>query len=561
VDIDARIAMATVEEIRRDVLPRGTRILAGQRPLGAEVARVVALRSRPPGLPELHGGELILISMKNLRLLDPDLSLSRVIESVASAAAAVAIAGPIEEGAVEAARRAAVPLLELPAVTEMKGLEHEIGRHILEMRTEWYAFRHSVLHDLTQLAATGQGLEAIARRMADLTDCAVVIRAPSAPAPIVVVPARVVDWDMLSLDSFAAGDHLIPEWNRTHAVTSVSGHPARARSTEKHRLTRTVGLPAHGDVSIVGTSEMLTKKCDVVLEAGLSAVTIELSRLEAAESAARRLGGDLLSELIRSELVSGALGNRALRSGYDLRATWIAVSVQPSPIAGASRDPVETQSGLALDSLRSHLERRLKEIAHQGVIHDEDDCLTIFCRLATADEMGGARRSALDLCLEAIRSSRFGSLAAGVSRGHSGSSAFHAAFHESTEALRLGRQLQPNHAVTHFSELGVHRLLLGLNKQQQLREYHDEMLEAIEAYDRARNSWLIETLGEWLDGPSINEVAKRMNLHRNTLSYRLRRIAEISGHDLEDPETRFALRLALRIRQVLAASPETRLGS
>jgi hypothetical protein len=35
-------------------------------------------------------------------------------------------------------------------------------------------------------------------------------------------------------------------------------------------------------------------------------------------------------------------------------------------------------------------------------------------------------------------------------------------------------------------------------------------------------------------------------LHRSTLRYRLQRIREMSGHDLDDPDTRFNLQLATR---------------
>ena len=44
-------------------------------------------------------------------------------------------------------------------------------------------------------------------------------------------------------------------------------------------------------------------------------------------------------------------------------------------------------------------------------------------------------------------------------------------------------------------------------------------------------------------------------IHRNTLIYRLERIQELlGGVDLEDPETRLNLQLALKIRGALGSS-------
>lgn len=41
-------------------------------------------------------------------------------------------------------------------------------------------------------------------------------------------------------------------------------------------------------------------------------------------------------------------------------------------------------------------------------------------------------------------------------------------------------------------------------------------------------------------------TAKTLSLHRSTLRYRLQRIRDMSGHDLNDPDTRFNLQLATR---------------
>jgi DNA-binding PucR family transcriptional regulator len=42
-------------------------------------------------------------------------------------------------------------------------------------------------------------------------------------------------------------------------------------------------------------------------------------------------------------------------------------------------------------------------------------------------------------------------------------------------------------------------------------------------------------------------------IHRNTLTYRLDRIASVSRLDLDNPDIRLAVQLALRIHRMLAA--------
>jgi DNA-binding PucR family transcriptional regulator len=54
-------------------------------------------------------------------------------------------------------------------------------------------------------------------------------------------------------------------------------------------------------------------------------------------------------------------------------------------------------------------------------------------------------------------------------------------------------------------------------------------------------------------GGSHTRAAQKLNLHRSTLKYRIRRIHEISGHDLGDPEVAFDLALATRAWAILRA--------
>ncbi|WP_424935211.1 MULTISPECIES: helix-turn-helix domain-containing protein, partial [Bacteria] len=61
----------------------------------------------------------------------------------------------------------------------------------------------------------------------------------------------------------------------------------------------------------------------------------------------------------------------------------------------------------------------------------------------------------------------------------------------------------------------------------------------------------METLKSWLD--SFGDVATasaRVFTHPNTFRYRLRRLSEISGLDLTDPDARFSAMVQLRLLDV-----------
>ncbi|ONI82977.1 PucR family transcriptional regulator [Actinosynnema sp. ALI-1.44] len=68
------------------------------------------------------------------------------------------------------------------------------------------------------------------------------------------------------------------------------------------------------------------------------------------------------------------------------------------------------------------------------------------------------------------------------------------------------------------------------------------------AYDDKHKTNLVETLRAWLDAfGDVIAAAAAVHVHPNTFRYRLRRLTEISGIDLADPDARFAAMLQLRV--------------
>ena len=67
-------------------------------------------------------------------------------------------------------------------------------------------------------------------------------------------------------------------------------------------------------------------------------------------------------------------------------------------------------------------------------------------------------------------------------------------------------------------------------------------------YDRGHRSDLTATLAAWLDAAGdVTAAAAAVHVHVNTFRYRLRRITEVGGIDLDDADSRFAAMLQLRL--------------
>ena len=103
-----------------------------------------------------------------------------------------------------------------------------------------------------------------------------------------------------------------------------------------------------------------------------------------------------------------------------------------------------------------------------------------------------------------------------------------------------------------MSDLGLYRLLYHLRGMQELRAFYNQTLGPLAAYDRRTGGDLLATLEAYFASrANLSETARRLNLHRNSLLYRVQRIEETGQVDLQDPEALLALQVALKARHLL----------
>jgi len=96
------------------------------------------------------------------------------------------------------------------------------------------------------------------------------------------------------------------------------------------------------------------------------------------------------------------------------------------------------------------------------------------------------------------------------------------------------------------AELASHRLLLALQDADLRRTFADALLGAVGEYDARKKTNLVHTLNLFLaNGGHWQRTAHSLNIHVNTLRYRLACIERLTGRDLNSMETRVDFFLAL----------------
>jgi len=113
----------------------------------------------------------------------------------------------------------------------------------------------------------------------------------------------------------------------------------------------------------------------------------------------------------------------------------------------------------------------------------------------------------------------------------------------------------PSSAVGHpaapvllFDSLGVYRMLSSVTDPAGIEAFMNEQLGTLLDYDKRHRSDLLATLAQYFDsGCNIDQAAAVLSIHRSTLKYRLKRVRELLGQDLNDGSTRLDLHLATRV--------------
>jgi purine catabolism regulator len=101
------------------------------------------------------------------------------------------------------------------------------------------------------------------------------------------------------------------------------------------------------------------------------------------------------------------------------------------------------------------------------------------------------------------------------------------------------------------NDLGLYEILYPLWGSPALALFESVLLGELEAYDRRRKAELVNTLDAYLSaGGALSEAAASLGIHRNTLSYRLQRIGELTGRDLGQSHERLLLQVALLARRM-----------
>lgn len=104
-----------------------------------------------------------------------------------------------------------------------------------------------------------------------------------------------------------------------------------------------------------------------------------------------------------------------------------------------------------------------------------------------------------------------------------------------------------------YESLGFYKVLFNVSNRKELESFRSEVLGPLNEYDKRHGGELLPTLTAFLeDTENLSIVADKLHIHRNTLRYRLQKVAEITGRNLGDTQDRMQLFFATIVDKYLS---------
>jgi sugar diacid utilization regulator/GAF domain-containing protein len=287
------------------------------------------------------------------------------------------------------------------------------------------------------------------------------------------------------------------------------------------------------------------------LEHGSTVLAVELSKERAAAEVERRLRGDLVEEVLAGGLEADEaerVARQAERLGHRLpQRAWVVV-LEP--------DDDQTEAALSARGQQDRLDAALS-----GLLRSRMPGALTLVRSASAvflvpdelaPDLAAVEKLAAQVLTAATPVMKPGSASVGIGNLANGVGELARSHLEARQSLRLTRRAGGRGRVASYRSLGAFRLLLEVQSPEALSRFVSELLGPLQQYAQSRDTPLLETLEALSAARWIRRAAARnLGIHINSMTYRVERIEALTGLQLDDPETRVAISIALRARAML----------
>lgn len=408
---------------------------------------------------------------------------------------------------------------------------------------------------LTQLVLNNQGIPAIAATLARVVHHPVIVQDQFyqviATSDITGAPTELapISRDVLAIYSSAQHDH------SSRASFELQAMPKRGIDHPRSVAPILSGRQLLGYISLE-LDELPTPPLTArALAQAATVVALEMVKGRLAHEVGLRQRRGFADDLLTGRFDDSAqMRERGRYLGHDLRGPFQVVVFDIDQFGHYVAE--KSLSDSEIDSLRRRFFEALSRIAEayspHAIVAGRYDQLALI--LSAIDEHG---QQTMERAISAVEHACRQvlpdlTISAGVGKPYPNLGQIPTSYTEASRALQVIRRLNARGKTITYADLGITRLLFQVENPAELLEFAQSRMEPVLAYDQRHDGVLMAALEGYLKAnQSVQEAAAQLDLHPNTLRYRLRRVAELLDASLTDIDTLLDLQLACMILRLL----------
>ncbi|MGM9926458.1 MAG: PucR family transcriptional regulator [Bacillus sp. (in: firmicutes)] len=521
-------------------------IIAGEAGLQREIM-TVNMMDAPDIIPYLKPNELLVTTAYHMK--DQPQSLRELVQAMVNKRCAglgiktKRYLGEIPRDIIKLADDLAFPLIELPDSVSLGDIVNKTLQVILDRRTNELTYAMEIHKQFTQLIMSGKGIDRLLAKLAEMIGCPIaLINQQFKPLFYTSDSASLFPFFLsLQKEGFT-----FPSTNITNFLFSIMATKRTYSAFPVHMSERNIGF-----LIVAAEIREENNMKALIIEQATNVLSFALMKEHALKQFNRSVRNEFFHHFVEGTFSSETeIINRAKEFSLHHNQKFLcAVGRVDQHRINDSYKQQQQKTDLLFECIEEEL------LDAKVAIHyftKGEKCILLLER----EEFSADSAKFFGLVLQEIQKKMAFyfqmTISFGVSSPCQDLLYVPTAYKEATAALKDGRQLKKTSFIHEYRMKDIFELLRAV-PQEDLKNFYRHTLRGFECLGEEEKQTLLQTLSVYLETQcQISETAKRLYVHRNTVVYRLEKCEDLIGEPIKDSETALRIRLALKIKSLLA---------
>ncbi len=438
------------------------------------------------------------------------------------------------------------PLFEVPYHVPFLAITEAVASKIVNEQYSLLQRSLAVHEKLTKIVLEEKGLEAILSTLSALVGCSAVLFDFHGVVLCEAAYRRHLGAELIADLWRMIGDRRADRQNFALSMEGVGSGVQVYPVVASHRIG--------AFLAVVKDSGDFSEYDRIILHNVVTVTALELVKKKAVAETEKRLAGDFFDELIASDLYEEEIARRLAFFGLEPQSPHLIVLVD----IDAQEDEAAERTDAAAADVKERLHWTVDEfMARRDVLcisASRSDSVVILVQPGKVDareiiRLAGELQTVITEMLPEI------SVSIGIGRPHRKLIDLRQSYYEASYAIKIRKLKGEPRVIASFDDLGSYGLLLGLQDTLSLEVFYDSVLGKLQDYDEQNSSDLVKSLACFLEANGHwGDAAEKLYVHRHTLRYRMKRVEEITGRDLNQSQDRMEFWLALKAKELIDQS-------